>query len=154
MAAFAEHALKLGADKAVLLGRLLLLEGWQRSDFFKESELSRVWVVGREDAATRRRRQRTQRHDRLRLVRLGLVRARPASWAGDRLDQAEEFNVMRRLPPSELQAALKEMELREAAAARIFQGTPKWQAACALSACIGCGQSWARSMTRRTSCTC
>ena len=45
--AFAEHALELRADKVVLLGRLLLLEGWERSAFFRRTELSRVWVVGR-----------------------------------------------------------------------------------------------------------
>jgi hypothetical protein len=44
---FAQHALNLGATKVVLLGRLLQLEGWQRSAFFRETELSRVWVVGR-----------------------------------------------------------------------------------------------------------
>lgn len=44
---FAEHALSLKADKVVLLGRLLLLEGWERADFFRRTELSRVWVVGR-----------------------------------------------------------------------------------------------------------
>ncbi len=45
--AFAEHALHLKANKVVLLGRLLLLEGWERSAFFRRSGLSRVWVVGR-----------------------------------------------------------------------------------------------------------
>lgn len=45
--AFAEHALHLKANKVVLLGRLLLLEGWERSAFFRRTELSRVWVVGR-----------------------------------------------------------------------------------------------------------
>lgn len=45
--AFAEHALELRANKVVLLGRLLLLEGWERSEVFRRTELSRVWVVGR-----------------------------------------------------------------------------------------------------------
>jgi hypothetical protein len=44
---FAEHALKLGAHKVALLGRVLLLEGWKRSEFFKQSGLSRVVIVGR-----------------------------------------------------------------------------------------------------------
>jgi hypothetical protein len=44
---FARHALALGADKVALLGRLLLLEGWGRSVFFRETRLARVWVVGR-----------------------------------------------------------------------------------------------------------
>lgn len=44
---FADHALELKANKVVLLGRLLLLEGWDRSEFFRRTELSRVWVVGR-----------------------------------------------------------------------------------------------------------
>src|SRR5262249_10536596 len=45
--AFAQHALDLDAEKVVLLGRLLLLEGWDRSLFFRETRLARVWVVGR-----------------------------------------------------------------------------------------------------------
>jgi hypothetical protein len=45
--AFAGHALELGADKVALLGRLLLLEGWERSQFFQRTRLTRVWVVGR-----------------------------------------------------------------------------------------------------------
>ena len=44
---FAQHALALKAEKVALLGRLLLLEGWERSRFFQESHLTRVWVVGR-----------------------------------------------------------------------------------------------------------
>lgn len=44
---FAEHALSLEADKVVLLGRVLMLEGWERAAFFKRTQLSRVWVVGR-----------------------------------------------------------------------------------------------------------
>lgn len=44
---FARHSLALGADKVALLGRLLLLEGWERSQFFQETKLARVWVVGR-----------------------------------------------------------------------------------------------------------
>lgn len=44
---FAEHALALKADKVVLLGRVLMLEGWKRAEFFQRSSLSRVWVVGR-----------------------------------------------------------------------------------------------------------
>lgn len=45
--AFAWHALELGAAKVVLLGRLLLLEGWDRAAFFTGTRLTRVWVVGR-----------------------------------------------------------------------------------------------------------
>lgn len=45
--AFAQHALDLGALKVALLGRLLLLEGWDRSAFFQRTHLTRVWVVGR-----------------------------------------------------------------------------------------------------------
>lgn len=44
---FAQHALDLGATKVALLGRLLLLEGWERSFFFGVSKLTRVVVVGR-----------------------------------------------------------------------------------------------------------
>jgi hypothetical protein len=44
---FAKHALSLKPEKLVLLGRLLMLEGWERSAFFKESGLTRVWVMGR-----------------------------------------------------------------------------------------------------------
>lgn len=44
---FARHALDLKANKVVLLGRLLMLEGWERAEFFRRTELSRVWVVGR-----------------------------------------------------------------------------------------------------------
>lgn len=44
---FAQHALDLRAEKVALLGRLLLLEGWERSLFFKRTHLTRVWVVGR-----------------------------------------------------------------------------------------------------------
>jgi hypothetical protein len=45
--AFAWHALELGAEKVVLLGRLLLLEGWDRADFFHGTRLTRAWIVGR-----------------------------------------------------------------------------------------------------------
>lgn len=44
---FAAHALRLGAAKVALLGRLLLLEGWERSAFFRGTQLARVLVVGR-----------------------------------------------------------------------------------------------------------
>lgn len=44
---FAQKALDLGAEKVALLGRLLLLEGWERSEFFRKTHLTRVWVVGR-----------------------------------------------------------------------------------------------------------
>jgi hypothetical protein len=44
---FAYHALQLGARKVILLGRLLLLEGWDRSAFFTATRLTRAWVVGR-----------------------------------------------------------------------------------------------------------
>ncbi len=44
---FAKHALSLKPEKLVLLGRLLMLEGWERSKFFQESKLSRVRVLGR-----------------------------------------------------------------------------------------------------------
>lgn len=44
---FAQHALDLKAEKVALLGRLLLLEGWERSRFFQETKLTRVWVAGR-----------------------------------------------------------------------------------------------------------
>ena len=44
---FAKHALSLKPEKLVLLGRLLMLEGWNRSKFFQESGLTRVWVMGR-----------------------------------------------------------------------------------------------------------
>jgi hypothetical protein len=44
---FARHALELGAHKVALLGRLLLLEGWERAGFFQRSRLARVLVVGR-----------------------------------------------------------------------------------------------------------
>lgn len=44
---FALHAVELKPRKVALLGRLLLLEGWGRSIFFRQSQLSRVVIVGR-----------------------------------------------------------------------------------------------------------
>lgn len=44
---FAQQALDLGADKVALLGRLLLLEGWERCEFFRKTHLTRIWVMGR-----------------------------------------------------------------------------------------------------------
>lgn len=44
---FAKHALSLKPPKLALLDRLLMLEGWERSEFFKASGLTRVWIVGR-----------------------------------------------------------------------------------------------------------
>ncbi len=46
---FAAHALELGARKVALLGRLMLLGGWERSQFFLRTRLTRVWGVGRID---------------------------------------------------------------------------------------------------------
>lgn len=46
--AFAAHALRLGAAKVAMLGRLLTLEDWDdRADFFRATRLSRVLVAGR-----------------------------------------------------------------------------------------------------------
>lgn len=44
---FAHHALSLRPRKVALLGRLLLLEGKKRAEFFRASRLARVHIVGR-----------------------------------------------------------------------------------------------------------
>lgn len=45
---FAMHALRLGATKVALLGRLLTVEDWQgRAEFFRQTRLSRIVVAGR-----------------------------------------------------------------------------------------------------------
>jgi hypothetical protein len=46
--AFARHSVGLRPRKIALLGRLLLLEGWERWNFFMATGLSRVWMIGRE----------------------------------------------------------------------------------------------------------